>query len=81
MVQRGDELEVTEDDVTLPATDVLTGRGFRHWQVRLREVEHGERSSRSCSTTRRASSSSTRTASTTASRRSTRCCTWARATL
>jgi len=28
MVQRGDELEVTEDDVTLPATDVLTGRGF-----------------------------------------------------
>ncbi|WP_432419297.1 ATP-binding protein [Halobacterium wangiae] len=28
MVQRGDELEVTEGDVTLPATDVLTGRGF-----------------------------------------------------
>ncbi|MFB6072192.1 MAG: ATP-binding protein [Halobacterium sp.] len=28
MAERGDELAVTEDDVTLPAADVLTGRGF-----------------------------------------------------
>jgi len=28
MVERGDELQVTEDGPTLPAADVLTGRGF-----------------------------------------------------
>ena len=28
MAQRGDELAVTEGDLTLPAADVLTGRGF-----------------------------------------------------